>query len=185
MTSRKSKMPLPVKEIIVVFKTHFDIGYTHRVKDVVQYYRTDMIDNALKIMDSSRSLPPEQQFRWTCPGWVMSKVMEPWSGQTAARRTKLDAAFSQGRFITHALPFTIETDVCEPEVLTRGLVFASQLSRQYHLPLPLSAKVTDMPSHSGALATILSNAGVKFLHIGCNWPSGFVQTPGLFWWEGP
>lgn len=174
-----------VKEVIVVFKTHFDIGYTHRVKDIVQYYRTEMIDRALKAMDASQSMPTEEQFKWTCPGWVMSKVMEPWPGQTAERRKQLDEAFSKGRFITHALPFTIETDVCEPEVITRGLGFASRLTRQYKLPLPQSAKVTDMPSHSGELATVLGNAGVKFLHIGCNWPSGFVQTPGLFWWEGP
>ncbi|HKO80057.1 MAG TPA: hypothetical protein VJU78_06675, partial [Chitinophagaceae bacterium] len=132
-----------VKEIIVVFKTHFDIGYTHRVKDVVQYYRTDMIDHALEAMDSSRSMPAELQFKWTCPGWVMSKIMEPWPGQTNERRKKLDEAFSKGRFITHAMPFTVETDVCEPEVITRGLGFASKLARQYHLPLPLSAKVTD------------------------------------------
>jgi len=174
-----------VKEIIVVFKTHFDIGYTHRAKDVVQYYRTEMIDRALEAMDSSKSMPADQQFKWTCPGWVMSKVMEPWAGQTEERRKKLDEAFRKGRFITHAMPFTVETDVCEPEVVTRGLSFASKLARQYHLPLPLSAKVTDMPSHSGELATVLSNAGVKFLQIGCNWPSGYVQTPGLFWWQGP
>jgi len=175
----------PVKEIIVVFKTHFDIGYTHRVKDLVQYYRTDMIDRALRTMDSSKSMPPDQQFKWTAPAWVMSKVLEPWPGQTEERRKKLDDAFSNGRFITHAMPFTIETDVCEPEVLTRGLGFASKLSRQYHLPLPKSAKVTDMPSHSGELATVLANADVQFIHIGCNWPSGSVQTPGLFWWQGP
>ncbi|WP_276504724.1 glycoside hydrolase family 38 C-terminal domain-containing protein [Terrimonas pollutisoli] len=174
-----------VKEIIVVFKTHFDIGYTHRVKDLVQYYRTEMIDKALEVMDSSKSISRDQQFRWTAPGWVMSKVMEPWQGQTDERRNKLDKAFREGRFITHAMPFTIETDISEPEVLARGLGFASRLSRQYHLPLPISAKVTDMPSHSGELATVLANAGVKFLHIGCNWPSGYVQTPGIFWWEGP
>ena len=28
-------------------------------------------------------------------------------------------------------------------------------------------------------------AACKFMHIGCNWPSGCVKTPGLFWWEGP
>jgi hypothetical protein len=175
----------PVKEIIVVFKTHIDVGYTRRVKDIVQYYRTDMIDSALKVMDSSVDLPKEQQFRWTAPGWVMSKVMEPWQGQTEERRKKLDEAFRKGQFITHAMPFTIETEICEPEVVTRGLGFASQLSRQYQLPLPLSAKVTDMPSQATELATILANGGVKFLHIGCNWPSGYVQTPGIFWWEGP
>ncbi|MFD1818163.1 Glycosyl hydrolases family 38 N-terminal domain-containing protein [Pseudarcicella hirudinis] len=174
-----------VKEVIVVFKTHFDIGYTHRVKDVVQYYRTEMIDRALKAMSTSKAVPKGQEFRWTAPGWVMAKAMEPWQGQTPERRSKLDEAFRNGRFITHAMPFTIETDVCEPEVITRGLGFASQLSRQYQLPLPISAKVTDMPSHSGELATVLVNAGVKFLHIGCNWPSGYVRTPGIFWWEGP
>ena len=36
-----SGQPPQVKEIIVVCKTHFDIGYTHRVNEVVDYYRTD------------------------------------------------------------------------------------------------------------------------------------------------
>jgi len=174
-----------VKEVIVVFKTHFDIGYTHRVNDVVQYYRTEMIDKALKAMSTSDAVPKGQEFKWTAPGWVMSKVMDPWQGQTDERSKKLDEAFRNGRFITHAMPFTMETDISEPEVIARGLGFAAQLSRKYQLPLPISAKVTDMPSHSGELATVLANAGVKFLHIGCNWPSGYVRTPGLFWWEGP
>jgi len=51
-----------VKEIIVIFKTHFDIGYTHRVKEIVRFYRTDMIDKALDIMDKTRDLPKDQQF---------------------------------------------------------------------------------------------------------------------------
>ena len=50
-----------VQEIIVVCKTHFDIGYTHRVNDLLDYYRTTMIDRALDVMDDSKELPPEQQ----------------------------------------------------------------------------------------------------------------------------
>ena len=65
----------PVKEIIVVCKTHFDIGYTHRVSEVVDYYRTSMIDKAMKTMDESNQLPPEQQFQWTLPGWVLYKLL--------------------------------------------------------------------------------------------------------------
>lgn len=38
-----------IQENIVIFKTHFDIGYTYRLKDIVQYYRTEMIDKALNI----------------------------------------------------------------------------------------------------------------------------------------
>ena len=38
-----------VEEIVVVFKSHFDIGFTHLASEVVQRYRTIMIDNALKV----------------------------------------------------------------------------------------------------------------------------------------
>jgi alpha-mannosidase len=177
--------PSPVKEIVVVIKTHFDIGYTHRVKEIVHHYRTDMIDKAMNIMDQSKTLPPEQQFAWTGPGWVMSKVLDDWDGQTPERRRRLDDYVKAGKFQFHALPFTLESDACEPEEMARGFIFSSALCRKYGMPLPRSGKKTDVPSHGGALATVLAHGGVKFMHIGCNWPSGAVKTPGLFWWEGP
>ncbi|MEI6784186.1 MAG: hypothetical protein WCQ21_25115 [Verrucomicrobiota bacterium] len=174
-----------VREVIVIIKTHFDIGYTHRVKEIVHHYRTDMIDQAMNIMDQSKNLPPEQQFAWTGPGWVMSKVLEDWAGQTPARRQRLDDYVKAGKFQFHALPFTLESDACEPEEMARGFGFTSDLCRKYGMPLPRSGKMTDVPSHGGALATVLAHGGVKFMHIGCNWPSGCVKTPGLYWWEGP
>ena len=39
-----------LEEIVVVFKTHFDIGYTEMAVDVVHQYRTDMIDKALEVV---------------------------------------------------------------------------------------------------------------------------------------
>ncbi len=72
-----------------------------------------------------------------------------------------------------------------PEEFARGTQYSSFVSQKYLLPLPYDAKVTDVPSHSNSLATGLANSGVKFIHIGCNWPSGPVDYPGLFWWEGP
>jgi len=175
-----------VQTIIVVCKTHFDIGYTHRVEDLLNYYRTTMIDRALDVMDRSRELPPEQQFVWTSPGWVMQKVLEDWPGQTTERRARLEAAMKSGKFVTHALPFSIEAELLEPEELARGYVFADAISRQYNVPLARGAKTTDVPSQSRSLATGLAHGGVKFMHIGCNWPSGYVhELPPIFWWEGP
>ncbi len=174
-----------VREVIVVCKTHFDIGYTQRVEDIVNFYRTDMIDKAFGLMETMDDRPVEQRFAWTLPGWVAWKTQENFPGQSAERREKMNEAFRTGKIIVHALPFTMETDACEMEELVRGLGFASRLARKYDLPLPRSGKQTDVPSHSGAMATLLANSGIKFLHIGSNWPSGFVQTPGLFWWEGP
>ena len=174
-----------VEEIIIVCKTHFDIGYTHRVEDLLDYYRTTMIDRAIDNMDKSDSLPPEQKFVWTGPGWVMDKATEEWDGQSDVRRDRLEEAFLNSRFITHALPFTFHTDVCSPELLARSFQPSSKVARKFGLPLPGAAKMTDVPSHSSIMATVLANAGVEFLHIGCNWPSGSVKYPALFWWEGP
>ena len=37
-------------------------------RDFVQRYRTTMIDDALRVVDLNRDLPPEQQFAWILPG---------------------------------------------------------------------------------------------------------------------
>ena len=157
-----------VREVVVTFKTHFDIGYTDLASNVVQRYRTTMIDQALKVVEQNRGLPPEQQFVWTIPGWPMSKILEDWPGQTPERKQQIVQAFQDGRFVVHALPFTLHTELLEPEDLVRGLGFASRLSRDAGLALPRDAKMTDVPCHSWILPTLLKHAGVDFLHLGCN-----------------
>lgn len=174
-----------VTQVIVVFKTHFDIGYTDMASNVVQRYRTEMIDNALKCVEESRSLPPEQQFVWTIPGWPMHKILEDWPGQTPERKEKIYRAVKEGRFVMHALPFSTHTELLEPEDLVRGLGYSSRLSRELGLPLPRDAKMTDVPCHSWFIPTLLKNAGVDFLHLGCNAGSRSPAVPLLFWWEGP
>lgn len=177
--------PVKVDQVIVAFKTHFDIGYTDMAANVVTRYRTTMIDQALRVCDESRNLPPEQQFVWTIPGWPLTKIVEDWEGQTADRKRRVLDAFRQGRFVVHALPFTTHTELLEIEDLVFGLRFASRLSRQAGLPLPRDAKMTDVPSHTWLLPTLLRHAGVDFLHLGCNAASSSPDVPRLFWWEGP
>lgn len=172
-------------QVIVVFKTHFDIGYTDMASNVVQRYRTTMIDAALKVVDQNRLLPKEQQFVWTVPGWPMSKILEDWPGQTPHRKQRILQAMQDGRFIVHALPFSTHTELLELEDLVRGLGYSSRLSRALHLELPRDAKMTDVPSHSWILPTLLRNAGVDFLHLGCNAASSSPLLPPLFWWQGP
>jgi len=175
-----------INEIIVVCKTHFDIGYSDRVEDVLNYYRTTMIDRAVDLIDRSKELPQEEQFTWTCPGWVFDWITEDWPGQTAERRQRLDRAVKSGRLVAHALPFSIESELMWPEEFARGYAFADRSCQRYGMPIPRAAKTSDVPSQSRALATGLAHGGIRFMHIGCNWPSGYVHDlPPLFWWEGP
>ncbi|NLY00612.1 MAG: hypothetical protein GXY83_31330 [Rhodopirellula sp.] len=173
----------PIEQVVVVFKTHFDIGYTDLARNVVDRYRTTMIDKALDVCDHSRPLPPEHRFVWTVPGWPMAQIL--WPGQAADRRQRIDAAIREGRLVWHALPGSLHTESLDLEDLVRGLRFSGELSRSFGVPPARDAKMTDVPSHVWAVPTVLKNAGVDFFHIGCNSISASPDVPLLFWWEGP
>ena len=172
-----------VREIIVVFKTHYDIGYTDLVTNILTRYRTQFADKALSVIDQSRSLPPEQQFTWTVPGWPLKEML--WPRQTPERRKKLLQAVKEGRLAVHAMPFSLETESLDLEDLVEGMTYSANLTHDLGLPLPRAAKMTDVPEHTWVLPTLLKHAGVNFLHVGCNDGSMPMQVPSLFWWEGP
>jgi len=92
-----------VEEIILVYKSHFDIGYTHLARETIHNYRTSTIDGALDVVEKNKNLPQDQQFVWTIPGWPMKKILEDWEGQTPERRQRVREAFRDGRFAVHAL----------------------------------------------------------------------------------
>ena len=67
----------------------------------------------------------------------------------------------------------------------RRLATTSQINARFGLPEARDAKLTDVPSHSYVLPTLLKNAGVDFIHFGCNPGSTAPDVPRLFWWQGP
>ncbi|HBE42721.1 MAG TPA: hypothetical protein DDW27_16260 [Bacteroidales bacterium] len=181
--AQEAEKPNPnVREIIFVFKTHFDNGYDDMAESVINLYSTTMMEQAMVTLEKSRSLPRDNQFVWTIASWPLMQILERC---TPENRPEIEAAVREGWFVYHGLPFTFETEAGDPEALVRSLTFASDLSRRFNLPLPRDAKLTDVPSHSWFLPTLLNNAGIKILHIGCNSASRSPEVPLLFWWQGP
>lgn len=179
----QERIPNPrLEKVVVVFKTHFDIGYTDYAESVVRKYGSSMIEGALHNLDAGASLPPGEQFSWTLPGWPMQQILDRANPENTKR---VEQALKTGRFAIHALPFTLETEASDLENIVRGFQFSGNISRRYGLELPRDAKMTDVPSHSWALPTLLKNAGIDFLHLGCNPASQSPDVPLLFWWEGP
>jgi alpha-mannosidase len=174
-----------VREIVVVFKTHFDIGYTDMATNIVQRYRTTMIDQALDVVDQNRDLPPQQQFAWTLSGWPMHKILQDWPGQSPQRKERVEQALRDGRFVVHGLPFSTHTELLEAEDLVRSLGYSSRLTRRLGLELPRDGKMTDVPEHTWMMATLLKHAGIDFMMIGCNGASAPLHVPLLYWWQGP
>lgn len=176
-------LPKPwIDEVVLVFKTHFDIGYTKLASEVVENYRTGMIDNALAVVDASEKMPEERKFVWTLPGWPTAAILKD---QTPERAARLDRAIGEGRFAVHALPFTMHTETLTEEDLVRGLRFSSNIAKQYGFPLPTDAKMTDVPCHSWFVPTLLAHAGVTFMHEGTNTGCSDPEVPVLYFREGP
>ncbi len=169
---------------VLVMKSHFDIGYSALARDVEHEYRTTMIDRALETMEeNARVAGPGEQFVWTIPGWPMQTIL--WEGQNPARRKRIEEALKRGNLVIHALPYTLETGSADVETLARCFIYSSRVARQYGLPLPNDAKMTDVPGHDWIIPTLLRHAGVKFFHLGANPTNIQVKKPRIFWWEGP
>ncbi|MEO6631201.1 MAG: hypothetical protein ABIN13_05745, partial [Mucilaginibacter sp.] len=172
-----------VTDIWVVFKTHFDLGFTDLPENVFARYRGEMMDNALNVIEKNSALPRDKHFAWTVPGWPLyAQILGPL--QTPERRARVEKAIRDGSIVAHGLPFTMHTESLDYEDLVRGLDYSSNISRTYGQPLTISAKMTDVPSHSWVLPTLLGNAGIKFLQLGCNPASQYPRVPPLFWWQG-
>lgn len=167
----------------LVFKSHFDIGYSALARDVVHEYRTFMIDKAMDVMDRNADKMKEMQFVWTVPGWPLEQML--WAKQDPTRKLRIEQALKNGNLVTHAMPYTLHTGTLELEDLVRGLHYSSDLARKYNLKLPTDAKMTDVPGHTWVLPTLLNHAGVTFFHLGSNPTNQSVEVPALFWWEGP
>ena len=180
--ARNPKWP-KLDEVILVWKTHNDIGYTHPVPEVLDYYRNGMMDGALKLIEDTLNTPKSERFVWVLPAWVMEVILD--DKQTPERRVRIEKAIRDGRIVWHALPYTFESEAADLEELVRGLGSGTRLAKRFGQPLPADAKLTDMPSQAWVLPTLLSKAGIRFVHVGVNPWSPNPDVPKLFWWEGP
>ena len=172
-----------VENVIIVYKTHFDIGYSETVQQVLHDYRTSMADRVLEAIDENSKQPKDKQFVWTISGWPMKQIL--WEGQAPERRKKIEQAIRDGNLAVHAFPFTMHVETSDPEDLVRGLNISSTLARKYGQPLSTSAKMSDVPGQSWIIPTLFTHAGIKFYHMGGPVVNIELGLPPFFWWEGP
>ncbi|MBQ8113834.1 MAG: hypothetical protein IJ146_11605, partial [Kiritimatiellae bacterium] len=155
-----------LEEVIVVSKCHLDAGYTMPVPQLQEKIRKDDCEKALALFARDCGGPADRRFRWVFPVWSMETALD--EHQDGARRARIEEAVREGRFVWHAMPFTIETESSDLEELVRIVGRSSVMSRRFGKPLPQWAKQTDVPDQAWALPTVLAHSGVKFLHMGIN-----------------
>lgn len=170
-------METTTNKILVVFKTHLDLGFTGLAETVRQKYMTEYIPNALRLARETRESP--YRFRWTVGSWLLEEYRKE-TGDSG----ELAEAVEAGDIRWHALPFTTHTEYMDAGLLDHGLSISRRLDARYG-QTTVAAKLTDVPGHTAAMVPHLAKAGVKFLHIGVNPASTVPEVPPLFWWQAP
>lgn len=169
------------KKVILVFKTHFDIGFTQLSGEILEYYSGDMLDRVKATCDVTREMG-DLRYVWTMPSWPVLDMLKRCEGE---RREHLLDLIKRRQLVWHALPYTSHYDACGLNEAIHGLSYAKDLSDSFGIPAPCAAKMTDVPGHGRYLAELLADAGIRFLHIGCNEFAMPPEVPSIFWWEAP
>ena len=167
-----------VATVLVVSKTHLDVGFTGTAAQVRARYLDEYFPRAMAVAERLRDRGGPERFRWTTGSWILSEALE---AADRAGRADLEQAIEHGDLCWHALPFTLHTEYCDRSLLEHGLTLSAELDRRFGRHTR-AAKVTDVPGHTRGLVSVLADAGVDFLHVGLNPASAAPEVPNRFRW---
>ncbi len=165
----------------IVFKTHLDVGFTDFGRNVEKQYLEEFVPRAMDLADELNEPGTRKKFVWTLGSWIIHRCLEAYRGKSLKR---LEAALAGGDICWHALPFTTHSELLTPSLFKFGLLFSQELDARFGRRTR-AAKFTDVPGHTIGIVPLLTNAGVRFLHIGSNPGSTPPDVPGLFEWREP
>ena len=167
-----------MKKLLVLYKTHLDIGFTDFSKNIVELYLKKYIPNAINTAISLNE-GGEKKFVWQTGSWILNEYLKSVRGE---ERKRAEYAIANDLVSWHALPFTAHTELFTPELLDYAIGISQELDEKY-AKRTIAAKATDVPGMTKAMIKPLVRAGVRFLHIGVNPASCLPDVPPVFRWR--
>lgn len=165
-----------MKKVIVVSKTHLDLGFTDYAENIKQKYIHSFIPDAIDLAEKVNT-HDKKYFVWTTGSWILKEALK-----NPEQKDKLTKAIKDGNIVPHAMPFTTHTELLDEDSLDFGLSLVDNLD-EIRGRKTISAKMTDVPGHTKGLVSILARRGIKLLHIGVNGASALVDVPPCFVWK--
>ncbi len=165
-------------KILLIFKTHLDLGYTDLAASIERKYIDEFIPHALDLAETMKETGND--FVWTTGSWLVERFMN----SSDANRARLERAVRDGLIAWHALPFTMHVEMMDRRLFERGLAVRDRLDAHFGVKT-IAAKATDVPGMTRAAVPLLARAGVRMLHIGVNPVSAVPDVPPVFRWRAP
>lgn len=167
-----------VDKVLLIFKTHLDIGYTDFSFNVEKKYLEKFIPKAIETAQSLREEGGEVRYVWTVGAWLIDSYLKH---STPEERAVLEDAIRKGDIHWNAFPYTIESEAADKTLLNGMLELSAELDRRFGTHT-VAAKMTDVPGHTRGIVPVLADKGIKMLHIGVNGCSTVPEVPVFFRW---
>ncbi|MBQ8209291.1 MAG: DUF5054 domain-containing protein [Clostridia bacterium] len=167
-----------MKKVIVVSKTHLDLGFTDYAENIRKRYIEEFIPGAVNLAEQVNS-DDNREFIWTTGSWILKEAL---ADSDENRRGKLCESIKNGNIAAHAFPFTTHTELLDTDTLEYGLNIVDEIDKISGRKT-VAAKMTDVPGHTKGLVRLLYNKGIKLLHIGVNGASALPEIPECFLWK--
>jgi hypothetical protein len=170
-----------VEKVLVIFKTHLDIGYTDLAANVLKTYFEHFIPGVLSLTEQIDREHREDRYIWTTGSWLIYRYLEEASPEN---RRRMEQAIQSGAFVWHGLPFSTHSELLDRSLFSLGIAFAARLDARFGRKT-LAGKITDVPGHTRGLVPVMAEAGLELLHIGANTGAAELEVPPVFRWRSP
>jgi hypothetical protein len=162
------------REVLLIFKTHLDVGFTDLAENIMHKYLDAYIPEAIKVgYELKDSSTP---FVWTVGSFLI------WEALKRDSDGSVDRAIRDGILCWHALPFTTHTELMNEELFRLGLSLSQKLDARYGRKTT-GAKMTDVPGHTIGMVPLMQQSGITLLHIGVNTATPVPPVPPAFRWK--
>ena len=162
------------KRVLVLFKTHLDVGFTDLAETVIERYLSVYLPNAIRVGNELKNT--DTPFIWTVGSWLVWRALQRDADGSVER------AIRDGILRWHALPFTTHTELMSPKLFEYGLSLSKKLDERFSLTTA-GAKMSDVPGHTVGMIPLMKQYGVSFLHIGVNPATPLPPVPKVFRWK--
>ncbi len=167
-----------MKKVIVVSKTHLDLGFTDYAENIRMQYINRFIPQAINLAEQVND-NKNKNFIWTTGSWILKEAL---LHSDENSKEELRKALENGDIAPHAMPFTLHSELLDYDTLDYGLSVVDEIDK-IRGKKTIAAKMTDVPGHTKGIIKPLAEHGIKLLHIGVNGASPLPEVPECFLWR--
>jgi hypothetical protein len=113
-----------IKKVLLVFKTHLDVGFTNMAATVIKTYLEEFIPGALTLAENQRTKNPGNRYVWTTGSWLINQVLKK---TDPAKRKRMEKAIENRDILWHVLPYTMHSELVDPSLYDLGIQLSINL----------------------------------------------------------